>query len=358
MRVVVLLLTWHLQVLLIEATQGYAGFNSFQLDILGNNTLKWETIAQFNVGLDVEVFDSRLRANIDYYIKTTSDLFLGQNISSINGQPRIDANLGRLRNSGVDLNIAYDVLRSAQPDGLNVTVSVVGNYNKNEILEFPDGLTEINDIGRVGGPLNEYFIVRTVGVNSENGELLFLDADGNETENPNPDTDRIWSGKTTIPKWQGSFNLSADFKGFFLTAQFNYNFGRHRFDNDYAGFVNPDNLGQFNFSNDILNAWTPQNTNTDIPALTASNIRGIANTDRFLRQANFVRLRFLSFGYVVPKQYLDKTGFLRTAKVFFNAENLITFTDWRGFDVEAQVGTASRLYPTPRTWSIGVEIGI
>ena len=145
-----------------------------------------------------------------------------------------------------------------------------------------------------------------------------------------------------------------DYKGFFMTTQFNYVVGVDRFDNDLAGFQNPDNIGQFRSSRDLLRAWTPDNRVTDIPSYDAFNRAAFAS-DRYLREADYVRLRFAQIGYDFPTRALENTGISRL-RIFGNAENLFTWSKWRGFDAEAQNNT-SRLYPTPRTLSVGFELG-
>jgi TonB-linked SusC/RagA family outer membrane protein len=333
---------------------GYGNQNSLFLSQIGNTTLRWETVTQFDVGLDFALFDQRLRGTVDYYDKTTSDLFQSTPVSAINSVTQLDANTGDLANRGFDFTLNWDVIRSDQPDGFNLTLNGVGNFNEIELSNLPSEEGEIIGTGRNGGPLFEYFTLRYAGVNPANGNLLFLTADGDVTENPNADTDRVWLGKNIFPTWQGSFGFNMDFKGFFLTTQFNYVTGVDRFDNDLAGFQNPDNVGQFRSTRDLLRAWTPDNRVTDIPSYDAFNRAAFAS-DRFLREADYVRLRFLQLGYNFPQRFIEKTGFSRL-RVFGNAENLVTWTKWRGFDAEAQDNT-SRLYPTPRIMSIGVELG-
>lgn len=330
---------------------GYGGANSLVLSQIGNSSLRWEEVSQFNIGLDAELFQSRLRTKIDLYQKTTSGLFQGVPVSAVTSVTNIDANFGEMRNRGIDWEIAYDVLRN--PNGPNLTIRTVGNYNKNEILEFPGGLEEQVGVGRVGGPIREFFTVRYAGVNPANGNLLFYTADGEVTESPDVDNDRVWLGKNDLPDYQGSFNIDFDYKGVFVQIQANYAIGIDRFDNDYANFISPDNIGQFRHSRDINRAWTPSNRVTDIPRLNATN-RAIAS-DRFVRSADYLRIRFATIGYDFPQAMMDKTGFLQRARVFVNGENIFTFSDWRGFDVEGFGG--ARLYPTPRTISLGVELG-
>ena len=333
---------------------GYGNQTSIFLSQIGNTTLQWETVAQFDVGIDFEMFDRRVRGSVDYYDKKTTDLFQSTPVSAINSVTSLNANTGDLYNRGFDFTLNWDIIRSDSPDGFNFTLNGVGNFNETELANLPSEEGEIIGTGRNGGQLFEYYTLRYAGVNPANGNLLFLTADGDVTENPNADTDRVWLDKNIYPKWQGSFGFNMDYKGFFLTTQFNYVTGVDRFDNDLAGFQNPDNVGQFRSTRDLLRAWTPDNRVTDIPSYDAFNRAAFAS-DRYLVEADYLRLRFLQLGYNFPQRFIEKTGFSRL-RVFGNAENLFTWSKWRGFDAEAQNNT-SRLYPTPRIMSIGVELG-
>jgi TonB-linked SusC/RagA family outer membrane protein len=341
---------------------GYGNQNSIFLSQVGNSTLEWETVAQFNVGIDFGIFDRRLMGSIDFYNKKTTDLYQRSPVSAINSVTFLNANVGDLTNRGVDLVLSWDVIRSNEPDGFNLTLSGVSNFNETRVNNIPtDNGESLNDNGltgrRNGGIFNEYYLLQYAGVNPSSGNLLFRTAEGELTENPNADTDRVWLGKSLIPDWQGSFGFEMDYKGFFLTTQFNFVTGVDRLDFDLAAFQDPDVIGQFRSSKDLLDVWTPDNPLTDIPSYDAFN-RSSFTSDRFLREADYVRLRFLQLGYNFPQRFIEKTGFSRL-RVFGNAENLVTWTKWRGFDPEAQANTliGAPLYPTPRIMSIGVELG-
>lgn len=336
---------------------GFAGNNSIFLSQIGNNTLEWETVEQANIGLDFALFNNRLRGSFDVYEKKTTDLFQNTPISSINSISNLQANTGDLFNRGVDLQLDYDIIRS-NGDGFNLGVNFVGNYNKTEIENLPSITGEILGGGftslRNGGLLNEYFVIRYSRVNPANGNLLFLDANGNETETPDADTDRVWLDESINPEFTGSIGFNADYKGFYITTQWNYAIGGVRNDGDLAIFQNDDSIGQFRHTRDLLRAWTPTNTETDIPRLFATNRNGITST-RYFEKTDYIRLRFASIGYNVPTKFLEGTG-LNSVKLFANGENILTITDWRGFDVEALTNT-TRQFPTPQTFSVGVELG-
>jgi TonB-linked SusC/RagA family outer membrane protein len=333
-------------------TSGYGNANSIALAQLGNRNLKWETVTSSNIGIDFGVWNNRLRGAFDVYERETSDLFQSTPLSAVTGVTSQNSNTGRLSNKGFDFQVNYGVIQKI--DGLNVDIGIVGNYNETELQDLPNEEGEIIGLGRNGGVIGEYFELRYAGVNPANGNLLYLTADGDVTENPNADTDRVWTGQNALPDWNGGFTLNADYKGFFFTTQWNYVIGADRFDGDYEGFVNQNNVGQFNFSNDITREWTQPGDITDIPSPSAANLNSF-DSNRFLRSADFLRLRFATIGYNFPKKFLEGTGF-SNVRIFLNGENIITFSEWRGFDPEARTNT-SRQYPTPKTYSVGFELG-
>lgn len=336
---------------------GYNGEQTVGLAQLGNDTLKWETVAQANVGVDFAVFNSRLRGSFDYYVKKTSDLFQSLPVSAITSVTSISANTGSLFNKGFDLQVAYDIIRN---NDLTLTINAVGNVNENYLADLPaevdpvTGEVQILGIGRNGGPIFERFEVRYAGVNPANGNELFLDRDGNITETPDVDADRVWSGLNTTPEAQGSFGLNLDYKGFFIQTQFNYVLGVDQNDNDYANLMDPGAITQFNLSSDLLRAWTPENRITDVPTIQPGSNVGAFASNRFLTNKDHLRLRFATMGYTFPKDLLDKIN-LQKLRLFVNGENLFTLTKFRGFDAASRV--SGREYPTPVTYSVGLEIG-
>lgn len=336
---------------------GYNGEQTIGLSQLGNDTLKWETVQQVNIGIDFGVWNSRLRGSVDYYRKKTSDLFQSLPVSAITSVTSINANTGSLYNNGFDLEVAYDIIRN---NDLKITANAVGNFNENYLGDLPaevddvTGEVQIIDIGRNGGPIFERFDVRYAGVNPANGNELFYDRDGNITETPDVDKDRVWSGLNTTPEAQGSFGLNIDYKGFFFQTQWNYVLGVDQLDFDYANYMDPTSISQFNLSSDLLRAWTPTNRVTDVPSIQPGSNVGNFESNRFLADKDFLRLRFATIGYSFPQDVLKKVGF-KKLRIFANGENLLTFTKFRGFDAASRL--TGREYPTPVTYSLGLEIG-
>jgi hypothetical protein len=339
--------------------EAYGTIYGYDFGQLGNPTLKWETTKQINIGLDFELLKRRLSGSVDVYEKKTIDLIQDLPLSAPTGSSAITVNKGSLRNKGVELALKYDLSRSLSLGGFRLSVSGNGSYNKNEIIELSNqsgridnGLTILEN-GRI---MNEFFLVRYAGVNPANGNLLFLDKNGVATENPNGRDDRVYTGKSSIPKYQGGFGFDTSYKGFYLNTQFNFVLDVYRFDYDLAGLQDPNKLGNFNATTDLLRAWTPANRITDIPSLNATNLSLDQDSDRNLKDASYLRLRNIAFGYSFPKEYLNKS-FITSLKIFTQAENYFTWSKWRGWDAESSFRGADQYqYPTPKILTFGLEM--
>lgn len=340
-------------------SSNYESFSGITVGHLGNKDLKWETIIQTNIGIDFELFNRRLSGSMDLYKKTTKDLFLSRNISpaSNGGISVIRGNLGELQNTGVDATLRYNIVKGNNTGGPDIALNFSGSYNKQKIVDLGEAGTQSSGLtqNRVGGPINEFFLIRYAGVNPSNGHLLFYDRDGYKTENPT-NADRVNTGKNSFPDYQGSFGFDAKYKNFSLTAQCNYVIGVDRLDVDLARFQNPANIGNFRNSRALIRSWTPNNILTDIPSLTAKNLYVTNNSDRYLRSADYVRLRFLQLGYNFSKKRLKAIG-ISSLKIFANAENLLTLSKWKGFNVEAAPYIGLTQFPEVKTFSIGLEAG-
>ncbi len=320
----------------------------------GDVDLRWETTYQANVGLDFEVYKNRLKGTVDVYNKRTVDLFYDDDTSPVGGTLGIERNTDIvLSNRGIEASLSYDVVRNQD---WKVTVRGNMSYNDNEVshMDDPGYIIDGNYITRNGGQAFEYYVIPYAGVNPDNGNLQFLAADGSLTENPD-EIDRRVTRKSEIPIYQGGFGFDIDYKGFFATTNFTFAQKVWRFDFDLDGLYDPTQLGQFVVTDDLLNAWTPENPDTDVPSLTASNLGEAANSDRFLRNASYVRLRYAQIGYRVPQKFLDKT-FFAGVTFYVQGENLYTWTNWQGFDAESNRAGDQGQYPTPKIVSFGMDL--
>ncbi len=333
---------------------GYGNLLSLFPSSIANTDARWETVAQANVGVDF-VIKKRFRGSLDIYEKVTSDLYQSIPVSAVNGITSLAGNIGELQNRGVEVLLAYDLFKT---NDFTFTLNFNGSYNKNKFTEIPneDGFVNVGDlqINEIGGPVNQYFNIRYVGVNPANGNLLFLDRNGAVTENPTSE-DRVSTGKSPIPVYQGGFGFDLTYKGFFVTTQFSFVKDVWRYDFDLSSLNDPNGIANFPQSIDMANYWTPDNPVTDVPALTATNLALDGLSDRWLRDASYLRLRFASVGYNVPSKFLDKT-FLTSLRIYGQAENMLTWSKWRGFDPESNAGSTFGGYPTPKIVSFGFDL--
>lgn len=337
---------------------GYNNSASFGVSSYANQDLRWETTTQWNVGLDFGI-KRKLSASIDVYNRLTEDIFLNIPISAGNGITSLSANNGSVRNSGVEMELRYQVVNN---EDFRFSVFANGAFNKNQwenlgvLDDDGDGVVRIGNSGQyqIGNPLGEFFLVPYAGVNPVNGNLLFLDANNNLVENP-VDSDRRSTNKSAIPIYTGGFGFNSSYKGFFIDALFTFSAGAYRFDPNLAEMLDIRNATFFPVSTDLFNAWTPDNQDTNVPALAASNLDSQDLSDRFLRDASFLRLRNVSFGYNFPSKHLENI-FINSLRIRVQAENYFTWTKWRGFDPESVVSSLVNPYPTPKIFTFGVDI--
>ena len=334
----------------------YNGGQGLYISNLPNPNLQWEVVKQGNIGLDFGVWNDRLRGSLDFYNKKTEDLYLTQFVSAINGATSIPANFGALENKGIELGIAGDVIRN---DNTRLTLNVNAAYNKNKVLEIPSETgyywnPDYNYGYRVGGMVNEFYMFKFAGINPETGMMNFYTKDGGVTEQPT-DADRQWLNKSSVPAYQGAFGIDFEHKGWFLAANFTYALDVWRFDNDYWFFTNQSSIGLSNLSNDYADFWTPDNKNARFPRVDASNFDRSFDSDFYLQDASYLRLRYLTLGYNFKKKDLD---FLKLSglRVYAQGENLYTWTKWRGWDAESNRTGDFGQYPTPKTVSFGIEV--
>jgi TonB-linked SusC/RagA family outer membrane protein len=324
----------------------------------GFPNLQWEITTQYNAGLDFEMFRGRLRGAFDYYNRETTKQFLDNPISSTSGAATLTQNTDVVvTNKGLELNLAYDIIKNQEKD-ITLTLRANGSRNNNVVsgitnttgqIFLPGGLF----VSENGASINEPFVYHYLGVNPVNGNLLFEDAAGNPTEAP-VQADKRRAGVNNLPKYQGGFGFDFNASGFFVSTLFTYAFEVSRFDFDLSGLYSTGNIGQFTVSNELLNAWTPTNTATNVPSLNASNL-GFNESDRFLRDASYIRMRNVQVGYNLPQKFIKNT-FMTAVSFTLQGENLVTFSKWQGFDVESSRTNDQYQYPTPRLYTFGVDV--
>ncbi|AWA28728.1 SusC/RagA family TonB-linked outer membrane protein [Flavobacterium magnum] len=339
---------------------GYDSGNSTFLTQLGNSFLQWEELKQANIGVDFGVWKNKLSGTVDVYVKTTEELFQDRPVSPVNGTSIIQANIGSMENRGIEADLKYVLYDKSN---WNISVNANASYNKNKILELAPSFEGIEFNGGAsalieGEPVDVFYVQRYVGVNPANGNALFLDAEGNLTENM-LDADRVSTGKSVYPVWQGGFGTNIGFKGFEFTTQWSWMADLWRNNLD-LGTVEETNVidDGGNRATSVLTAWQNPGDITSVPRVgnPFNSVDYINGTDRYLEDGSFLRLRNVSLGYSFNSKTLEKTPF-SGVKFFIQAENIITFSSYRGWDAEAGFRSTDRgNYPTPKIYTFGATI--
>lgn len=329
----------------------YGGTSGLLLTNLPNPQLQWERRKTFNTGLEATMFDGRLGATVEFYNALTTDLFLNRQLSRTSGFQFLTSNVGELQNRGVELGIQGDIIRT---ENFTWSANVSLTYNDNEIKELYGETNEIEDglfINRVGERMNSYFLVRFAGVDPDNGDALYYTRDG-ETTNVYDPNDRVIVGSIEAPFF-GGFGSAVNFAGVEVSAFFSFVRGNKIFNNDRTNIENPDYLFD-NLSRALLNEWREPGDITDIPN---PNVTFFGETTRFIEDGNFLRLRNLNVSYTLPAGWISPLK-MSTVRVFAQGQNLVTWTDFRGYDPEVSTGTlVGSQYPALRTVTFGLNVG-
>ena len=294
---------------LVSGGYKYNNESGIAISQLGNEELSWESTWATNVALHLGFID-RINLDVEFYNKKTTNMLMAVPISyTTSGFGTRWDNVGAMRNRGVEINVSADVLR-IKDFTWNVNANV--SYNKNEITELYNGITEYvaSDTGRmvaVGHPLGEFYLNRYAGVNPTNGDALWYTKDGEITTEYN-ESDKVMLGKTHEAPWQGGFGTTLSWQGFSLSAQFTWVADRWMLNNDRVFQESNGLFSAYNQSKRMLyDRWKKPGDVTDIPRY------GVTPQldSRFLEDASFLRLKNLMLSYTFPQKWLQRTNFLR-----------------------------------------------
>ena len=355
-----------------------------------NPNLTWETSEQYDLGLDMEMFNNRLSLSMDYFDKRTFNLIQPQpmNWPSTMGLDAMLVNLGEVRNRGFELSIGWN-------DRINKNFSyfVTGNFSylKNWVSDIgvknEDGtpgvwtddksFRSVKDIYQTteGEPLNSFHLIQTAGIfqsdeeaaayvdkngkriqpDAKKGDLKFVDYDGDGTIGFG---DRQYMGSAT-PKTTFAWTLGFTWKKLSFSAMFQ-GVGGAQAMNVSKYMLLSDVEGNFNRSREILNAWSPDNRGSNIPILSKNDNNGNFSTasDWYLEDASYLRLKNVTLSYDLSDVFCkwshlnDRNSRL---SVFLSGENLATITRYSGMDPECGGWDASK-YPVSRVFSLGVKL--
>lgn len=349
---------------------------------LQNDDLKWETNTSSNIGLDFASLDNQLTGSINYYKSKTEDLLIIKEVPPSAGINNPVVNVGAFENKGFEFEMKYrnndhaiNYSASATFTTINSTVTKLSNENQVlygiGLLFGSDHFVNQTKVGYEPGafflPVADGIFQNQAEVNahSANGQLIQPNAapgdirfvDQNDDGKINSE-DEVYVG-TAIPKYTYSLNLTADYKGFDFTV-FLQGVGGNKIYNGNDFRLMSMDTGR-NYRTESLNAWTPTNTDTNIPRaiLNDPNRNNRAST-RFLEDGDYLRVKTLQIGYTLPES-LTKKGFINNVRIYVTGQNLFTITNYSGLDPEVGGDILSRgidrnLYPKYKSFIAGIQL--
>jgi TonB-linked SusC/RagA family outer membrane protein len=332
---------------------------------LSNPDLKWETTAQFNVGMDMAFAKGRVSLTADWYQKKTRDLLVDRPITATSGHTSMFDNVGNVINRGLELGLTTVNIDSRRAEGFRWTTTLNLNFNRNKVTAlfnnqpFSDGIRDLNRV-EVGAPIGAFYTLKFLGVDPATGDAMYEDRNGDGiigsedltiVGSPHPD---YTGGLTSTFTWRG-----LDLTGFLTFSQGNEVFNAMRIFSDAGGWY-LDN--QFR---DVLDRWQQPGDVTDTPRASYDGLSGAREiSSRFLEDGSYWRLQDLTLGYRLPERWAGSLGF-GNARFYGSVHNLFTITDYTGytpdvnsngqFSADVGLGTDFYAYPQARTFTFGVQ---
>ena len=347
---------------LVDFGAAYGEEPGYLIETLENESLSWEKSLQWDAGLDFSLWKGRLRGSLDYYIKDTKDLLLIQPVPAVNGISFLPRNVGMVRNQGFEFDLSAEILKG----DFSWTLKVNGATLKNEVRQLldqdGDGVQEdivLNGrmLFRPGLSIGTFYLVEYAGVSPDNGDGLFYDLEGNLTTDA-PSSNRKMAGKS-LPSFTGGFTNTFRYKNFDLSAFFHFKTGYQIY---WESALENNMASDNNQRRTQLNAWTPDNRDTDVPQARLFISNGTQESTRYLKDGDYLRLQHLQLGYTFPEIGRG----INQLRVFAAAQNLFTFTRFPGLDPDAEfyapesaaLGAVRYNLPAARTYTLGFTIDL
>lgn len=359
---------------------------------LASGDLRWEKKKTTNLGFDASLFGDQLSVNFDVFKSVSEDVLLGQPLpgylGNLQGDPIV--NIGSIQNKGIELNLAYrPKLEGEFKWDIAGNVSVVrnkvlslGNLGIDPETGQPkDYIQSGNTRTQVGRSIGEYFVLQTDGIfqnqaeidahkaqsaYAKPGDIRYVNAVNGGTNDDINDKDRVFAG-SAFPKFTSGLQFNSRYKDFTLSLQLYGAFGQKLY-NDVLRSL--DSYGYSNYRK-AINPWTPSNTDTTFPRLGnqfAPNDRGInenarGNSNRWIEDGSYLRLRNVELGYNFPAKLISKAK-ISNARIYASAQNLFTITKYSGLDPDVvganpnlEPGVDNGNYPSSRIISFGLSVG-
>ncbi len=340
----------------------------------GSENITWETNSNFNAGVEFSFLRGTVSGGVEYFLRKTTDMLLSFPVAPSLGYSSYYANVGDMRNSGVEIELNFTPIRREHVQwdiNLNMThlrnkITMLPSERRTKQVDGYSGYVSGSTFFGEGLPMYTFYMRKYAGVSDEGLSMWYM----NETDDKgNPTGKRVTTTEYAkasdylcgdpIPDLYGGFGTSVNFRGFDLSVAFTYQIGGLAYDSGYsAAMYSPANKTTgMNWHKDILNAWSADNASSNIPRLQYEDKDQNGMSDRFLTDASYLNLQNINFGYTLPSNFTKKVG-IEKVRVYLACENVWYWSKRQGFDPRYSYSgsTSQATYSPVRTISGGINI--
>ena len=362
---------------------------------LGNQDLIWESTEQVDAGLDLRLFKNRISLTVDWYQKKTRDLLLNANLPYSSGYRSVYKNIGKVRNRGLEISLSTVNVKTRRfewSSDFNIS------FNRSRVLALSEGeenyLSKISFTGdfnstylylaKVGQPVAQFYGIEWAGVygyedfdqdaagnytlkkgvatngndrsSIQPGDIKYVDQNGDGVVN---DQDMVVIGRCE-PIHMGGFNNNFTYKNLSLNVFFQWNYGNDILNAARTQFVRGKSEVGYNRWKEYCGRWTPENPMSDIPRVGGWGSSQYSTFE--VEDGSFLRLKNLSLGYTLPSK-ITKKFFVQKLRVYFSAQNLVTWSNYSGYDPEVSTKNTAltpgydwSAYPRSRVYNFGINV--
>lgn len=348
----------------------------------GNPNLKWESTKQLNLGLDLATLAGRLSISLDYYDKKTEDLLAPVSVAAYNGgdsqygRNSVISNVGSVRNRGFEFNINYNLINN---QSFKYDINLNGAFNRNKVLDlgeqsiiygatYASGLSSLSPfVLKPGEPIGTIYGLKYLGIwqkdeaaeaakyQQEPGDYKYEDLNGDYNYG-SEDSQVIGH---TNPSFTWGFNNHFSYKNFDFNVLFEGVHGRDVMNWSYMVAAERIDFKQLYTLRESRNRWTEDTPNAKFAKIGTSN-KLTPNSSQYMEDGSYVKLRNISLSYHFSKKLIS----FADVRVSVSAQNMLTFTKYKGYDPEISSSTGDDVnsgmdwfaYPNPKSFSFGISI--
>ena len=339
----------------------FLGETALTTSRLDTPELSWETNLNANIGLDFSLWSNRLFGTVEWFQRTSKDLLFARDLVPSSGFSSIDDNIGKVRNYGWEFTLGGTPILTRD---WTWRLSVNATTYKNEIVNIPTDVMWSGTKKWVkGGSLYDFWMYEWAGVDPETGDAQWYMTDtetGERVKTTNygslTSQDKVKVGNA-LPKVSGGFQSDLTWRDLSLSMAFAYSIGNKIYNRDKASLMGVSGANGSTMSKDLLNRWTPENTQTDVPRLEYDQTSYFTSAStRWLVDGSYLRLKTVTLNYNLPKKWIQP-AMLKDVSIYVQGENLLTFSKQQGLDPEQALGGVTYWrYPAMKTLSFGINV--